>query len=375
MKKSFLFSVITAIFLLFSTVGCKKEGLDAVPAVGAGVGKPNLTITTVNGPKKDPCGGFKWQVIFTLNNPSAKGGWIVQEIEFDQLVIQCPNTEIINRKVHYWEAWQVAAGTSGDVDRLAGKYNYDDQFSSPNFPDTRGHTTITGKVQFFEGLILPANFIKNNPAAFAGGLPATTVAPAFWNTDNAADHNLSIVWNCCDGKTDGAMTHTPDDAVVPEHLLPGDIATLDPSGRLIAMLPTWNYSSYPTTSIQLVNVAKQLQMSTTPATLHNTLVNYEKTFANASDYVEQMAKVYLLLRVMYQLPQGTNSSNAKVFGGFIHPSIGSGTAFNMAWPITATQSSQGWQVSFSGYTGYMTRGYDAAAELDYFNANFQRRNL
>ena len=374
MKKTFLFSILTAAFLLFSTVGCKKEVMDAAPAPGAGGGKPNLTITTVNGPTNDPCGGFKWQVIFTLNNPSPKGGWIIQEIEYDQVVIKCPNAPFINKKVHYWEAWRVAAGTKGDSERLAGKYTYDDQFSSPNFPDTRGHTTITGKVKFYEGLELPASFKKNNDATYAGGLPATTDKPDFWTTDNTANHNFSIVWNCCNGNTDWVLTHTPDD-VVNDHALPGDIATLDPSGRLIAALPTWTFNSYPITSAQLVNVAKQLQMTTTPATLHNSLVNYEKTFAHASDYIEQMSKVYLVLRVMYQLPQEMNSSNAKVFGGWIHPSVGNNSGFNMSWPVSATQSPSGWQVSIQGYLGYMTRAYDAAAELDYFNSNFPKRNL
>ncbi len=373
MKKTFLFSVLTAAFLLFSTVGCKKEGMDAPPAGAGGGGKPNLTIKTVNGPKKDPCGGFTWQVIFTLNNPSPKGGWIVQEIDYERVVIECPDNQIINEKVHYWEAWHVAAGAAGDEERLAGKFTYDDQFSSPDFPNTRGHTTITGKVKFFEGLELPATFKKNNDSTYAGGLPATTGKPAFWNTDNTADHNLSILWNCCNNQTINAMTHTPDD-VATDHALPGDISTLDPSGKMIAMLPAWTYSSYPATSMQLVNVAKQLQLTTTPATLHNSLVNYQNTFANASDYVEQMSKVYLVLRVMYQLPQQMSSNNAKVFGGWIHPSTGS-ASFNMSWPISATQSASGWQVSISGYRGYMTRGYDAAAELDYFNSNFQKRNL
>ena len=109
-------------------------------------------------------------------------------------------------------------------------------------------------------------------------------------------------------------------------------------------------------------------------TLHNSLVNYEKVFANASDYISQMSKVYLVLRVMYQLPEEMNSSNAKVFGGWVHPSTGN-AYFNLSWPISATQSPSGWQVSISGYRGYMARGYDAAAELDYFNNNFQKRNL
>jgi len=121
MKKSLIVKLFTAAILFFATIGCKKEGLENNGAPAGGGGKANLTIETVSGPDKEPCGGFKWQVKFNLNNPSPKGGWIVQKVTFERNVIKCPNTAFINDKVTYWEAWRVAAGTSGDSERLAGK--------------------------------------------------------------------------------------------------------------------------------------------------------------------------------------------------------------------------------------------------------------
>lgn len=374
MKKTFLFSVLTAAFLLFSTVGCKKEGLDNGGAPAAGGNKPNLTIETVSGPDKEDCGGFKWRVKFTLNNASAKGGWIIQKITYDQVVIKCPDAPFINKKITYWEAWRVSPGAKGDSERLAGKYTYDDQFSSPNYPDTRGTTTITGNVKFFEGLELPANFKRGNDSTYAGGLPATTGKPDFWTEDNTAAHNLTYGWNCCDAAGIHLLTTTPSQPRVVENVIP-DTSRLDYTGKLIYRVRTWDYVTIPTTSQDLVNIARQVQNTTTPATLHNALVNYENVFAGTSDYVAQMSKVYLMLRVMYQLPQEMNSSNARTFGGWIHPNIGTGNSYNMSWPVSATQSPSGWQVGVANYMGFIGRGYNAAAELDYFNNNFPKRNL
>lgn len=374
MKKTFLFTVLTAAFLLFSTVGCKKEGLDNGGAPAGGGNKPNLTIETVSGPDKEDCGGFKWRVKFTLNNASAKGGWIIQKLTYDQVVIKCPDVPFINKKITYWEAWRVSPGAKGDSERLAGKYTYDDQFSSPNFPDTKGTTTITGNVKFFEGLELPANFKRGNDSTYAGGLPATTGKPDFWTEDNTAEHNLTYGWNCCDAGGIHLLTTTPSQPRVVENVIP-DTSRLDYTGKLIYRVRAWDYVTIPTTSLDLVNTARQVQNTTTPATLRNVLVNYENVFAGTSDYVAQMSKVYLMLRVMYQLPQEMNSSNARTFGGWIHLNIGTGNSYNMSWPVSATQSPSGWQVGIANYMGFVGRGYNAAAELDYFNSNFPKRNL
>lgn len=375
MKKSLFVKLFTAAILFFATIGCKKEGLENVPAPGGGGGNnSNLTIVTVAGPKKDPCGGFMWQVKFELNKPSAKGGWIVQKITYDQLVIKCPNTEFINKKVTYYEAWRVAPGTSGDSERLAGKFNFDDQYSSPNYPDTKGKTTITGQVKFFEDLQLPASFKKNNAETYAGGLPATKDKPDFWTDENTASHNLSYTWNCCDPADVPVLITTPN-TEKPVQVIPADTSRLDYTGKLIAKLPSWIYGYTPTAVNQLVNISRQVQQSTSPAALHNSLVNYEHVFANSSQYDEYMSKAYLMLRMMYQLPQEIEKSNAKSFGGWTHPSIGDGSIYNMAWPVFVTQSPSGWQVNVSGFTGFIGRGYNAAAELNYFNASFPKRNL
>ncbi len=369
MKKSFLFTLITAAFFLFSTVGCEKDA--PAPAPVAGGGKANLTIETVSGPDKQDCGGFDWKVKFNLNEASAKGGWIVQKITYDQLVIKCPSTEFINKKITYWEAWEVAAGAKGDKERLAGKFTFDDQYSSPNYPDTRGNTTITGEVKFFEGTALPASFKKGNKDTYAGDLPATTEKPDFWDAANTAGHNLSYIWNCCVANGIHLLTTTPDQ---PKYVpyTKGDSTKLDNTGKLIYRLQAWDYI---TTSALLVNTARQVQQTTNPSSLRNSLVNYENTFAGTSEYVDQMSKVYLLLRVMYQLPQEMNSNNAKTFGGWTHPSIGNANSYNMSWPVSVTQSPSGIMVNIDKYRGFIGRGYNAAAELDYFNANFPKRNL
>ena len=381
MKKTFLFTILTAAFFLFASIGCKKTDLNDVPVINNGGGgggaanNPNLTIETVSGPDKEPCGGFKWQVKFNLNNPSPKGGWIVQKITFDQLVIKCPDAPYINKKITYWEAWRVAPGTSGDSERLAGKFNYDDQFSQGNFPNTKGTTSITGQVQFFEGLELPASFKKNNRDTYAGGLPATTDKPDFWNTNNAADHNLSYSWNCCDPAGIPILVFTPNQPK-PGVVIPADTSRLDYTGKMIIKIPSWiGWYNSTSTSTQLVNIARQVQYSTSPAALQNSLVNFEKLFAGTSDYDAQMSKVYLMLRVMYQLPQETQNTNIKTFGGWIHPCIGSGPLYNLSWPVYVTQSPSGFQVNVSDFTGFIGRGYNAAEELHYFDTNFQRRNL
>jgi hypothetical protein len=368
MKKTFLFSIITAAFLLFSTVGCKKEGIEVQVA-----NKPNLTIENVAGPDIMDCGGFTWDVKFNLNEASKAGGWIVQKVNYKRNIINCPNVAFINNDITYWEAWRVTAGAKGDSDRLAGAYNFDDRYSSPNFPDTKGNTTITGEVRFFEGLNLPAGFVKNNNATFAGGLPATTAKPDFWDSKDAADHNLDFVWNCCTnpGTRNLKTTAGPRKTTV---YIPIDTARLNDIGRKIYRLLSWTNMYYNSASAELLNTARQIKNTTTPSSLRNSLLIYENACKGTTDYVENMSKVYLLLRVLYQLPQEMNSSNVKTFGGWIHPSVGK-SYYNLAWPVLVNQTNNGITINVDKYQGFLGRGYDAAAELDYFNANFPKRNL
>ena len=368
MKKTFLFTVLTTALLLFTGVGCKKEGIEIkIP------NKPNLTIENVAGPDIEDCGGFIWDVKFNLNEASKGGGWIVQKINYKRIVINCPNLPFLNNDITYWEAWRVTAGAKGDSDRLAGAFNYDDRFSSPNFPDSKGNTTITGEVRFFEGLNLPAGFVKNNNATYAGGLPATINKPDFWDSKDAADHNLDFVWNCCTNPGTRSLK-TSAGPKVTTVTIPLDLSKLDEVGKKIARLFAWTNGYYSTASAELLNTARQVQNTTSPSSLRNSLVIYENACRSTTEYAEHMSKVYLLLRVLYQLPQEMSSNNAKTFGGWIHPSIGK-SSFNMSWPVSVNQSPSGIIINVDKYQGFLGRGYNAAAELDYFNQNFQRRNL
>jgi hypothetical protein len=207
MKKTFLFTLITATFLLFSSAGCKKEGFE-IPVTN----KPNLTIENVAGPDIEECGGFKWDVKFNLNEASKAGGWIIQKITYKRNVINCPNVPFLNDDITYWEAWRVAAGAKGDSDRLAGAFNYDDRYSSPNFPNTKGNTTVTGEVRFFEGINLPAGFVKNNNKTYAGGLPATTDKEPHANPSRPQQHRCSSSHLTCPAYHPRAHPATQPDA-------------------------------------------------------------------------------------------------------------------------------------------------------------------
>ena len=369
MKKNLFLSVTVALFLLFANIGCKKEGLDAAAA-----GKANLTFETVKGPNDLGCGGYLWDIIFHLNDAGPKGGWIVQKITIDREVIPCPDgpSEKINNT--YWEAWRITAGSKEDSDRLANKnYTFDDEFSAPDKPNTKGHTNVTGEVKFFEDATLSDDFKKENPDTYAHGLPSTTKEPKFWDNSNAAGHNLNYLWNCCTNPGTHKLTTTAATYKAPVNI-PADQSKLDNTGKLIVNIPGWINNSGGTFQ-QLITIARQIQNTTTPSSLRNSLVNYENVFAGTSDYLDQMSKVYLLLRVLYQLPQELNRTNAKNFSGWMHPSIASGPAYNMTWPVFVTPSGSGFQISVAQYPGFIGRGYNAAGELDYFNSNFPKRNL
>lgn len=83
--------------------------------------------------------------------------------------------------------------------------------------------------------------------------------------------------------------------------------------------------------------------------------------------------LYLFLRVIFQLPKDHPIDDTKVFGGWIHPSVGvDGNYFNLSWPVTL--ESDGKTAVIHGFDGYFGKGYDGVGEYDYFSQNFTFRN-
>ncbi len=84
--------------------------------------------------------------------------------------------------------------------------------------------------------------------------------------------------------------------------------------------------------------------------------------------------LYLFFRVIFQLPSDSPRDKAKVFGGWIHPSIPSVgeeiSNFNLSWPVMIKNNQE---IIVQRFTGYFGKGYDAIGEYDYFIDNFDFR--
>lgn len=251
--------------------------------------------------------------------------------------------------------------------------DHDDEFISPDNPGSDGSLNVTGEVRFFENLKLPATFKQNNPRAFAGILHATDVQPAFWVNQNLVPHNISTEWFCCDGKKPTTFQSVPTVNGLNIPGTPADTNKLDYTGKLIQQIPSWLDGYDSSKAKKLYDLARQI--SYLPYTdLRASLQTYYNVFARAEGSTEALSKVYLLLRVLYILPEAADVNTVKVFGGFINPDVEqSATAFNVSWPVKATGYGK---ITVSGkFEGYIGAPYDAVAEADYFNSSFPRRLL
>jgi hypothetical protein len=145
-------------------------------------------------PPDAPPAGADWKINWLLNPASTVGGWIVQEIS--GTIVQGGDA----KDILYWEAWEVAAGSStiklpprpqswGDPPLT------DDTFHVEHKPPT-GSATIKASARFYEGLTLPPSFTLNNSTTFAGGGYSTTEDPhlPLDNASNEKTRDWSTQW-------------------------------------------------------------------------------------------------------------------------------------------------------------------------------------
>ena len=90
--------------------------------------------------------------------------------------------------------------------------------------------------------------------------------------------------------------------------------------------------------------------------------------------LERASGLYLLFRIVFRLPKSLNRDDARVFGGWLHPSIGSGSpTFDIAWPVRIDARTDA--LSVETFRGYFGKGYDALGEYDYLASRFSLRDL
>jgi hypothetical protein len=87
--------------------------------------------------------------------------------------------------------------------------------------------------------------------------------------------------------------------------------------------------------------------------------------------VSRASGVYIVLRLLFDLPEAAPLDAAEVHGGWIHPTIGQ-HPFDLSWPIHVDDERRTFTVD--RFRGYVGRPYDALAEYDYFAENFRVRS-
>lgn len=327
-----------------------------------------LSVINVKGPTRYACGGYIWAVKFTLAKPSPKGGYIIQEISTKRkATVNCPKV-YKDIDITYYEAWKVNPGESVTYyiqNNPDDPEEYDDMFACNSWPESEGFENTAGNLRFFEDFKMTPDWFSNNPKTLAGELPSTLTKPAGWAAA-AVKHNLDTDWKCCDGTAGGLTT----DPAFPE--IKGKIK--EPAGgkffeHVEPLKPWTDTSGYNLTDNQFL-----LQQAISLSALSDNeimtgVVAYTDYYR---DQIEDLSKLFLILRIVYNVPDSIPVAMAKTFGGWVKPvSELTGQFYKIAWPVASDPQNQPF-VKYV-YMGYMGAPYNAPGEAEYFVNAFGRR--
>ena len=135
---------------------------------------------------------------------------MVQRLDLTQDVKDCSghpsHTSADPTWFPFWEAWQINKGQKVTTYAEGGD-DEDDTFVLNESPSTKGTVTAKGSPQFYEGLVLPADFKVTNKAP-TYILPTTKSAPTLAGGTGAISHDLTATWDCC-GSADSTTKVTP----------------------------------------------------------------------------------------------------------------------------------------------------------------------
>ena len=125
--------------------------------------------TTAGGPS-----AAMWQRQWQLARPSAKGGYIVQQVTRTITGQLAAGSAIASTTFKYWEAWRVPASST----RTAAE----DSFTKAPPLGTVNSDAISAVSRFYEGLVLPAGFAVGK-SPYAGTALSTTNDPHLATTN------------------------------------------------------------------------------------------------------------------------------------------------------------------------------------------------
>jgi hypothetical protein len=109
-----------------------------------------------------------WQIQWQLSDPSPNGGWVVQQIN---MTLPDGSTDT------YWEAWQVAPGSTVTTISAADSANSSPMANIPIDDTFQGATSIDSSASFYEGLNLPDSFVQGGDGHAGNFLRSTKKDP------------------------------------------------------------------------------------------------------------------------------------------------------------------------------------------------------
>ncbi len=333
-----------------------------------------VTVAPLPGAVVTQCGGADWRVAFRLARPSGRGGYIVQQVEEHRDLAGCDGAAGgATLQATYWAAWEVLPRQRIFTARLRDEVAFDDAYVEANHANQGGSIDVLGTVRFFEDVALPPDMVAFNPDTRAGRLPSTTTRPKFFTSLGASYHDLAVAWNCCEDpppEPNVVMVPGRDDPAPPPE--PPPVLDGEAAG-IIASVPPWTDGRYDEPKTRALAAAAARAGDVSNFQLRAAIRAFETAHGSAADGTRQLSRVYLLLRAVFDLPEWVARADARVFGGWNHPSVGrpDQPAFRLAWPLA--RNADGRLVVEGEFESYRGLPYDATAEFDYLAARFDRR--
>lgn len=142
----------------------------------------------------------------------------------------------------------------------------------------------------------------------------------------------------------------------------------------ITQIDPWSGNKYTEESWKRLLAAAEGIRDSDPEAVERAIAKFIKKTARRDDNVQQWSKVFLLLRVMFELPEDAPQSDAKFFGGWLIPNRVQKVegSVNLAWPIEWNNGDPRLVAPYSGYQG---TGYLAQFEYAYYLKKYPFRRF
>lgn len=326
-----------------------------------------VKVINVEGPKKYSCGGFYWRVKFELDKAAPSNGIIVQQITETRDIKDCLGNQTATNPKTFWEAWTVDSGKTTCEPSGGG---YSDQFSEPSHPNTYGTIKIEGTLAFFP-VAVPASFVPPKHP-HSGSLPSDTTQPAFWPpaAGNSTSHNLTVTWDCCNGNDTARLTTVPAFTVINVNTMYNACITTTPTAQLITSIPAWTKGYDASKQAAFNNVMNSLRLYTDNEILNGIRCIVSNRQISGDAYLDEMSKIYIALRALYQVPEQLPGAAARAYGGWKRPGNESPAGTGVLWPLQRIGAGQ--LVVTGTYNGYIGHNYDAIGEFNDFRSHYPR---